>query len=82
MLRVRVRVRDSTLGAKKRCLFKSVAFRFGFRVRVRDSRDSTLGAKKRCLFKSVAFRFGFRVRVRDSTLGAKKRGNFRSEEIF
>ena len=35
--------RDSTLGAKKRCLFKSVAFRFGFRVRVRDS---TLGAKK------------------------------------
>ena len=49
--RVRVRVRDSTLGAKKRCLFKSVAFRFGFRVRVRV-RDSTLGAKKRVYFKS------------------------------
>ena len=45
-------VRDSTLGAKKRCLFKSVAFRFGFRVRVRDSRDSTLGAKKRVYFRS------------------------------
>ena len=40
--------RDSTLGAKKRCLFKSVAFRFGFRVR-----DSTLGAKKCYVFWDV-----------------------------